>query len=66
MTLEELASWHEDMAAYALAIGRKDCLKNSLAAAAACRELIDKRGGFCDMCSREIESTTDRLLKECK
>jgi len=66
MTLEELASWHEDMAAYALAIGRKDCLKNSLAAAAACRELIDKRTNDAASDDPNLEAETDRLLKECK
>ena len=71
MTLEELASWHEEMAAYAEAIGRKDCRKNSLAAAAACRELQDKRANITGYKGKsdtraELEAETDRLLAECK
>lgn len=66
MTLEELASWHEEMAAYAEAIGRKDCRKNSLAAAAACRELQDKRTNDAASDDPNLEAETDRLLKECK
>ena len=75
MTLEKLAKWNEDMAVYAEAIGRKDCTKNSLASAAACREA--QRGRIVRqspvLCHSRVLflhdnaiAETDRLLKECK
>jgi len=68
MTLEELAEWMDEKANTMGGTHEHwhPWVRPMFAAAAACRELIDKRTNDAASDDPNLEAETDRLLKACK